>query len=284
MSLGGVTDLHGNPFKGIRGHNVSIIAPPVSNVGDTEADEGSSLLWVWVGLGAAGGICLCGIMARRLQKASAETRARYQVTVEPTAGTNEAHESAEDGLQRQSFRSKSSPASKLHPSKTGTTKFNTTNGTGNEATKRPQPRAKTMPAESDKFDASGNFDASGTYNFSFTNKSATANSNASKSASKGAKTGAKTPKAKLDSNEEDDLMERSCVDALERSGVQIAQARTIGESLYRQMEERRNDPLNDRKRFFKELLLKWHPDKSSSEFAKDVVRFLQAQKDWFLKE
>merc|ERR1711904_124389 len=89
-------------------------------------------------------------------------------------------------------------------------------------------------------------------------------------------TSSTTPKVKKEVNEAED--------ALERSGVQIGQAREIGESLYRQMDERRNDPIADRKRFFKELLLKWHPDKSSSEFAKDVVRFLQAQKDWFLKE
>lgn len=285
--LGGITDLHGNPFKGIQGHDVSIIAPPVTEVEDSEADEETDMtLWLLVGGGVAGAICLCGIMVRRLQKASAETRARYQVTVEPSTDKHEASKKVADGLQRESFRSKTAPSSKLHPAQGAAPKTPTAKRT-DETSKPTQARSKTMPmpTDSDKFEASGNFDKSGTYNFSFTNKSTTANSSASRTGSKGTGPGG-TKKSKTNpaALEADDPMERSCVDALEKSGVQVTEARNIGESLYRQMEERRNEPLNDRKKFFKDLLLKWHPDKNSSEFAKDVVRFLQAQKDWFLKE
>jgi hypothetical protein len=258
--------MDGNPFKGVRGHNISIVAPEVTNVEGSKDGDDQDLTWLWVVVGVAAGACFCVMIARRLHVASAETRARYQVNVEPTPDE-------EEGVadEPKSFRSKGVRAQTpkvLRQEAPGT-------GLGSKTPKGPA-------VDGDKFNASG------TFNFSFTDKSTTMKSNTGKQASQSAgarsndsqqqaRRGSKeAPKAKKEINEAED--------ALERSGVQVAQARTIGESLYRQMDERRNEPIHDRKRFFKELLLKWHPDKSSSEFAKDVVRFLQAQKDWFLKE
>lgn len=292
LSPGGITDLEGNAFKGIQGHNISISAPLVNDVEDSKAEEDSSLLWLWVGLGVAGLICLCGIVVRRLKVASAETRLRYQVTVDLSHEKSE-RAGAPDDVRKDLRRGLSKTAPKMQTPPIPESKSYRANDMGSD-TKPTLKRSKTTPDEK-RSEEDDKFDASSTFNFSFSHKSGKSDTGARRdskgtsstsdagprSASKSTST--KTPKAKQETNEAEETLGRSHV-ALERSGVQVAQARVIGESLYRQMEERQNEPLNDRKRFFKELLLKWHPDKNDSEFAKDVVRFLQAQKDWFLKE
>jgi len=46
------------------------------------------------------------------------------------------------------------------------------------------------------------------------------------------------------------------------------------------------EPIESRKKNFKFLMLRWHPDKNQDnlEEATKVFQFIQAQKDWYLEE
>merc|ERR1712066_1050771 len=60
------------------------------------------------------------------------------------------------------------------------------------------------------------------------------------------------------------------------------EAAEMTRALEEEMKEIRWRPLNERRRYFRNLILTHHPDLSEEEHAEDVIRFLAEAKDWFL--
>jgi len=60
----------------------------------------------------------------------------------------------------------------------------------------------------------------------------------------------------------------------------------IKEDLYQQLHKTRTEDIASRKKTFKFLCLRWHPDKNQEklELATAVFQFLQQQRDWYLKD
>jgi len=52
----------------------------------------------------------------------------------------------------------------------------------------------------------------------------------------------------------------------------------------RRMRELLNSPIAERKKFMRELMLEYHPDKNSSVFANEICQFINASRSWFLLE
>lgn len=61
----------------------------------------------------------------------------------------------------------------------------------------------------------------------------------------------------------------------------------LTDDIFEEMRKTHSEDLASRKKTFKLLILKWHPDKNQdcdSEVATQVFQFLQEQKDWYLRE
>jgi hypothetical protein len=67
---------------------------------------------------------------------------------------------------------------------------------------------------------------------------------------------------------------------------QAAQQMTPEEQLKKYLQSQSSSSLNDRKVIFKDLMLKYHPDKNQDKAAEatEMFQFLQRQKTWFLAQ
>jgi len=52
----------------------------------------------------------------------------------------------------------------------------------------------------------------------------------------------------------------------------------------RKLRDLMSSPLAERKKVLRELMLEFHPDKSSDPFAKEVFQFVNASRAWFLMD
>lgn len=78
-----------------------------------------------------------------------------------------------------------------------------------------------------------------------------------------------------------------CIDFLERGREGHPGHNTsVQAQVNAQLEQTRKEDIASRKKTFKFLVLKWHPDKNgdNAELATQIFQFLQTQKDWYLKE
>lgn len=50
-----------------------------------------------------------------------------------------------------------------------------------------------------------------------------------------------------------------------------------------QMKRVSKSSMEERKKYMKELMLQYHPDKNNAGHAKAVFQFVNAQKDWFMQ-
>lgn len=52
----------------------------------------------------------------------------------------------------------------------------------------------------------------------------------------------------------------------------------------RKLRDLMDKPMAERKKALREMMLEYHPDKSSDEHAKEVFQFINASRSWFLAE
>ena len=55
-------------------------------------------------------------------------------------------------------------------------------------------------------------------------------------------------------------------------------------AIERKLRDLMDKPIGDRKKALREMMLEYHPDKSSDEHAKEVFQFINASRSWFLAE
>jgi len=63
-----------------------------------------------------------------------------------------------------------------------------------------------------------------------------------------------------------------------------AEAKTLKLQVERKLRDMMHNPLPDRKKALRELMLEYHPDKNDSRHAKEVFQFINASRAWFLTE
>jgi DnaJ-class molecular chaperone len=68
--------------------------------------------------------------------------------------------------------------------------------------------------------------------------------------------------------------------------VEVRIQLTPEDQLKKYLDSQASSSLNDRKVIFKDLMLKYHPDKNQDKAAEatEMFQFLQRQKTWFLRE
>merc|ERR1712217_136800 len=60
------------------------------------------------------------------------------------------------------------------------------------------------------------------------------------------------------------------------------EAAEVTKRIEAELKSSRWQPIGERRRQFRKLVLHWHPDVSESEYAGDAIAFLAEVRDWFL--